>query len=857
MKKIAVGILAHVDSGKTTLSEALMYRSGNLRQLGRVDHRDSFLDNNALERDRGITIFSKQAVLDYRDVRFTLLDTPGHVDFSAETERTLQVLDYAILVISGTDGIQSHTVTLWKLLRRYGVPCFIFINKMDLDGARYDFVMSQLRTRLSEGCVDFGASQDERTENIALCDESLLAKYENDALTDADITEAVKKRRLFPCFFGSALRLDGVDEFLDALCRYTDMPAYGENFAARVFKISEDSQGNRLTFLKITGGRLRVREVLPGEKNKNAEKVSQLRLYSGEKFTAVDEADAGTVCAVTGVTFTRSGDGLGAESDSAMPVLEPVLTYRVILPDDIDAHTALAKFRILESEDPQLNVMWNARPGEIQLRLMGDIQLEILQAVVAERFGFSVSFGEGNIIYKETIQAPVEGVGHFEPLRHYAEVHLLLRPTARDSGLAIRSDCREDALDKNWQRLILTHLFEKTHVGVLTGSPITDMEIILVAGKAHAKHTEGGDFRQATYRAVRQGLRGAKSVLLEPVYEFTLEVPHDNVGRAMADIQRLCGSFNPPEMGEETTVITGTAPVATMRGYAREVVRYTHGSGRLVCALKGYDVCHNPEEVIAAFGYDADADIDNPADSVFCSHGAGHTVRWDEVPKHMHLPGYFDKSGKPSESTRERVFRQARTQNDIFAADKELMRIFEQTYGAVKKRSAPEKRRFAANPGARYKGKKTPRYDGAEYVLVDGYNVIFAWENLRLLAADDIAAARETLINILCNYQGYRKCEMILVFDAYKVRGSHREVEQVNGISIVYTKEAETADTYIEKTSQQLARNHRVRVVTSDGMEQLIILGNGALRVSSRAFYEEVREAEEEIRALISTETIM
>lgn len=852
MKKIAVGILAHVDSGKTTLSEALMYRSGNLRQLGRVDHRDSFLDNNALERDRGITIFSKQAILDYRDVRFTLLDTPGHVDFSAETERTLQVLDYAILVVSGTDGIQSHTVTLWKLLRRYGVPCFLFINKMDLDGARYDFVLSQLRTRLSEGCVDFGAPEDERMENIALCDESLLSKYENDALTDADIAEAVKNRRLFPCYFGSALRLDGVDAFLDALCRYTVMPSYGEDFAARVFKISEDNQGNRLTFLKITGGRLRVREVLPGEKNKNGEKVSQLRLYSGEKFTAVDEADAGTVCAVTGVTFTQTGDGLGAESDSAMPVLEPVLTYRVILPDDVDAHTALAKFRILESEDPQLNVMWNARLGEIQLRLMGDIQLEILQAVVAERFGFSVRFGEGNIIYKETIEAPVEGVGHFEPLRHYAEVHLLLRPAARDSGLAIRSECREDALDKNWQRLILTHLYEKTHVGVLTGSPITDMEIILVAGKAHAKHTEGGDFRQATYRAVRQGLRSARSVLLEPVYEFTLEVPHDNVGRAMADIQRLCGSFDPPEMGEEMTVITGTAPVATMRGYAREVVRYTHGSGRLVCALKGYDVCHDPEEVIAAFGYDPDADTDNPADSVFCSHGAGHTVRWNEVPKHMHLPGWFDKSGKPSETTRERIFRQARTQNDVFAADKELMRIFEQTYGAIKKRSAPEKRRFTSTPDSRFKGKKTPRYDGEEYVLVDGYNVIFAWENLRLMAADDIAAAREALINILCNYQGYRKCEMILVFDAYKVRGSHREVEQVNGISIVYTKEAETADTYIEKTSQQLAKNHRVRVVTSDGMEQLIILGNGALRVSSRAFYEEIREAEEEIRALIS-----
>ncbi|MBR1483536.1 MAG: TetM/TetW/TetO/TetS family tetracycline resistance ribosomal protection protein [Ruminococcus sp.] len=851
MKKIAVGILAHVDSGKTTLSEALLYTAGVLSRQGRVDHRDSFLDTNILERERGITIFSKQAILSCGDVEFTLIDTPGHVDFSAETERALQVLDYAILVISGTDGVQSHTRTLWKLLRRYHVPCFIFVNKMDLAGANREVVFYQLRKRLSEACVDFGDA-DELWENIALCDEGLLAKFEDDALTRDDVVQAVRHRKVFPCLFGSALRLDGVDAFLDCLRTYTEMPRYGRDFAARVFKIAEDAQGNRLTFLKITGGCLRVREVVKSEKNVRGEKVTQIRVYSGERFTAADEATAGTVCAVTGLSFTQSGDGLGAEPNAALPMLEPVLTYAVILPDGVDAHTALAVFRVLEAEDPQLNVVWNERLGEIQLRLMGDIQLEILRRIVHDRFDMDVSFGAGNIIYKETIADTVEGVGHFEPLRHYAEVHLLLKPAPRDSGLAIYSTCREDALDKNWQRLILTHLHEKTHCGVLTGAPITDMEIILASGKAHAKHTEGGDFRQATYRAVRQGLRCAKSVLLEPIYEFTLEIPTENLGRAIADIQRLHGDFLPPETVEDMAVLTGTAPVAAMRGYAREVAAYTRGRGRLVCALKGYAPCHNSDEVIAAAGYDCDADTDNPSDSVFCSHGAGHTVRWNEVPKYMHLPSALNPP-KP-QLTRERLRAECRTQEDIFILDKELMHIFEQTYGPVRKRTAPAaKRHFAAPSDPKYH-KRQPSYEGTEYVLVDGYNVIFAWEHLRALAEGSIDGARQALINILCNYQGFRQCELILVFDAYRVQGAHREVERQNGISVVYTQEAETADMYIEKTSHRLAKTNRVRVVTSDGLEQLIILGNGALRVPARAFLEEVREAEEEIRRIIREE---
>lgn len=859
MKLITVGVLAHVDSGKTTLTEAMMYRSGNITRLGRVDHGSSFLDTYSIERDRGITIFSKQAVLNYGDTVFTLLDTPGHVDFSAETERTLQVLDYAVLVISGTDGIQSHTLTLWKLLRKYGVPCFIFVNKMDLDGADKDAVLSQLKFKLSDRCVDFTCTDSsEFFEHIALCDDRLLDKYyEEEKLSEADITEAVAQQKVFPCMFGSALKCDekksyGVDEFLSTLDRFTAMPKYGSEFAGRVYKISEDNTGTRLTFLKITGGTLRVKEVPPSEKNINKEKINQIRIYSGEKFTAVEEAEAGTVCAVTGISFTNAGDGLGAEVSAPSPVLEPVLTYRLELPDGIDAHTMMKKMRVLEAEDPMLNVVWNDRLGEIQVQLMGDIQLEVLKSIISQRFGIDVAFGTGNIIYKETIKNTVEGVGHFEPLRHYAEVHLILKPAKRDSGLKFGTQCKEDMLDRNYQRLVLTHLYEKTHIGVLTGSPITDMEISLVAGKAHAKHTEGGDFRQATYRALRQGLRSAESILLEPVYEFTLEVPTENIGRAMADIQKMSGSFDPPEAQGGYSVLTGTAPVSEMREYSREVVQYTHGRGRLVCTLKGYEECHNSEEVISAFAYDPDSDTENPCDSVFCSHGAGVNVKWNEVKSRMHLSSVLDEPrSATADAHSDRIFGRCKTQKDIFALDKELMQIFEQTYGQVKKRSAPEHRRYEAPKPARSSA-KSAKYSGTEYLLVDGYNVIFAWEKLKKLSEETIEGARNMLINILCNYQGYKKCELILVFDAYKVKGSVREVEKVNNISIVYTKEAETADMYIEKVTHKLAKDNLVRVVTSDGMEQLIILGNGALRVSSRAFQEEVRQAEEEIREIIS-----
>ena len=857
MKRIVVGILAHVDSGKTTLSEAMLYRSGAITKLGRVDHRNSFLDTNSLERDRGITIFSKQAVMTVGGTEFTLLDTPGHVDFSAETERTLQVLDYAILVISGTDGVQSHTQTLWKLLKKYNVPCFIFINKMDLDGTDREVVLNNLKSRLSDRIVDF-TDESGFYENIALCDEPLLnSYYESETIDHGDIVSAIKNRRVFPCVYGSALKIEGVDEFLKCLCDYTEESRYGADFGAKVYKISQDAQGNRLTHMKITGGSLKVKEVLKSDKNVNAEKVNQIRIYSGEKFSSVAEAEAGTVCAVTGITFAGSGDGLGCESDSGLPVLEPVLTYRVDLPDGTDVHTALEKMRILENEDPQLKVVWNERLGEIQVQLMGDIQLEILKSIIAERFGFEVSFGRGNIIYKETIADTVEGVGHFEPLRHYAEVHLILKPAKRDSGLAFKSECKEDLLDKNWQRLILTHLYEKTHIGVLTGSPITDMEIVLASGRAHPKHTEGGDFRQATYRAVRHGLRNAESILLEPVYEFSLEVPSENVGRAMADIQRMFGTFEPPETIGEYAVIKGTAPVSEMCDYNRELVQYTHGRGKLVCALKGYEPCHNTEQVIAEIAYDCDGDTANTADSVFCSHGAGYNVRWDEVKSHMHLPSAMPsprKNTAVSEASYD--FSKLKSQKDIFALDKELMQIFENTYGAVKSRTAFDNQNsFSAPPkvesaGRQPKKKIQNKYEGEEYLLVDGYNVIFAWDNLRALAESSIDGARVALTNILCNYQGYKKCEVILVFDAYKVKGN-REIEKVDNVNIVYTKEAETADMYIEKVSHKLAKNHKVRVVTSDALEQLIILGNGALRVSSRAFYSEVKQAEEEIRNII------
>ncbi len=854
MKKIVVGILAHVDSGKTTLSEAMLYHSGTISKLGRVDSKNSFLDTFSLERSRGITIFSKQALLKYKETDITLIDTPGHVDFSAETERTLQVLDYAILVISATDGVQSHTQTLWKLLAKYKVPCFIFVNKTDLDGADKDVVLYQLKTKLSDGCVDFTLPDDELNENIALCDDVLLEKYEENSLGKQDVILAIKNRKVFPCMFGSALKLDGVDAFMDLINDYTEQPQYGSDFGAKVYKISED-KGQRLTMMKITGGTLKVKEILKSEKNINSEKVNQIRLYSGEKFTTVDEATAGTVCAVTGITFTNSGDGLGVEDNSSIPMLTPVLTYTVNVPDGTDAHTVLSDMRILEAEDPQLKVEWNERYSEIHIKLMGDIQLEVLQTLFADRFGIDISFGKGSIIYKETIEEAVEGVGHFEPLRHYAEVHLLLKPGKRGSGLVFKTECKEDVLDKNWQRLILTHLYEKTHIGVLTGSPITDMEIILKSGKAHPKHTEGGDFRQATYRAVRQGLRSAKSILLEPYYDFVLEIPNENVGRAMSDIQLMHGTFNPPELDGEMSVLTGSAPVSAMCDYAGTVRQYTRGVGKLSCTLKGYEPCHNAEEVIAEFDYNPDSDTDNTCDSVFCSKGAGYNVKWDEVKSHMHLPSILSTPKSEYAPTRSagRMSNYA-DKNDLFALDKELMEIFEQTYGKIKHKN-PNNSHFTftektekQNPK---KMPKTPKYESPEYLLVDGYNVIFSWDNLKKLADSSIDGARNALINILCNYQGYKRCEIIVVFDAYKVKGNHREIEKVNNITVVYTKEAETADMYIEKASLDLAKKHKVRVVTSDALEQVIILGNGALRVSSREFQAEVKSAEKNIRSII------
>ena len=853
MKQITIGILAHVDSGKTTLSEAMLYCSGNISKLGRVDRRDSFLDTFYLERDRGITIFSKQAILNYKDICFTLLDTPGHVDFSSETERTLQVLDYAILVISGTDGVQSHTLTLFRLLEKYSVPCFIFINKTDLDGYYKDIVFHQLKTRLSEKCVEYTDNEEEFAENIALCDESLLEKYtENETLQIDDIKHAIKSRKAFLCFSGSALKLEKIDEFLNGLARFTYEERYPDEFGARVYKISQDEKGNRLTHLKVTGGVLKVKDILKSEKNKDNEKVNQIRLYSGEKFSAVQETKAGTICAITGISFAHSGDGLGFENNSALPVLEPVLTYKVELPEGADISSALKNMKILEDEDPQLKVVWDERLKEIQLQLMGDIQLEILKSIIKERFNLEVDFGRGNINYKETIEEKVEGVGHFEPLRHYAEVHLILKPKPRNSGLTFKTNCKEDLLDKNWQRLILTHLYEKTHIGVLTGSPITDMEITLASGRAHEKHTEGGDFRQATYRAVRQGLRSAKSILLEPIYDFSLEVPNDNVGRAISDIQRMNGEFENPEIIGEHTVINGRAPVSTMSDYSKEVMQYTHGEGKLFCTFSGYDVCHNADEVIRSRGYNPDADIENTADSVFCSHGAGYNVKWDEVKSHMHLQSALSAPKPRTENNT--AFNPARKSKpkDIFALDKELMEMYEKMFGKIEPKNYNRVSSFYTKSEKKetYKRKDTKKFEGEEYLLVDGYNVIFAWDELKELSKDNIEGARNKLIEILSNYQGFKKCEVILVFDAYKVKGN-REIEKVNSVNIVYTKEAETADMYIEKVTHKLAKDHKVRVVTSDALEQLIILGSGALRVSSRMFYEEIQSVHEEIKQII------
>ena len=866
MKRLVIGLLAHVDSGKTTLAEGLLYRAGVLRKLGRVDHKDAFLDTDAQERARGITIFSKQAMLtlpalpDAEETTLTLLDTPGHVDFSAEAERALQVLDYAVLVISGTDGVQAHTETLWKLLARYRVPTFIFVNKMDLPGADAAVRLRELRGRFGDGCVDFTTAPD--PEALALCSEPLMEEVLADGQPKRDtLLMAIARRQVFPCFFGAALRLDGLDGLLHGLQSLTRMPpAWGE-FGARVFKVSEDA-GTRLSWLKVTGGVLHVKDTLPG-----GEKADTLRLYSGGKFRLVSECLPGTVVAVTGPANTRPGQGLGAEADASAPLLEPVLNYRVDCPD-ADPHTVLRALQTLEDEDPQLHVAWRADLAEVHVQLMGEVQLEILQNILQERFKLAVTFSEGGILYKETLTAAVEGIGHYEPLRHYAEVHLLLEPGLRGSGVQLTADCPPDSLAENWQRLVLTHLAERTHPGVLIGAPLTDVKITLAAGRAHQKHTEGGDFRQATYRAVRQGLRMAEAKdgvqLLEPWYDFTLELPADALGRAMADVQRMCGSFEAPETLGGTVRLTGRLPVATARGYAREVAAYTHGLGRWTVLPAGYDACHNADEIVSAAGYDPDADVENPADSVFCAHGAGYLVKWDEVPARAHLSTGLERRLNGETATEEADAeddanarrRRADAYRGTLEQDKELLAIFERTYGKIKRRGETGDAKKAARAAlhtapaaASVPAKPVPA--GPDYLLVDGYNVIFAWDDLRKLADGNLDAARRRLMDILCNYAGYRRCVPILVFDAYKVRGGAREVEQYHNLYVVYTREAETADMYIERATHELAKEHRTRVVSSDGAEQIIVMGHGALRVSARAFEEEVRAVEKEIREFL------
>ncbi len=895
MKKLVVGILAHVDSGKTTLSEAMLYTAGKIRKLGRVDHKDAYLDTDVQERERGITIFSKQAVFTYDGMEITLLDTPGHVDFSAEMERTLQVLDYAILVINGMDGVQSHTDTLWKLLKRYEIPTFIFVNKMDMEGADKDAVFQNIRKKLDGDCVDF--SSGDRDEQIAMADERLLDTYlDSGTVETEDIIEAILDRKIFPCFWGSALKLSGVQELLDAMNTYMVMPAYNAEFGGRIFKISRDAKGERLTYMKVTGGNLKCREQIEGTEGK----VNQIRIYSGARYETVEEAPAGMVCAVTGLGETSAGQGVGCEQGNMFAGLEPVLSYKVSYPEDKDAVVVLRDIRQLEEEEPELHVEFAQETREIFVKVMGQVQLQVLTQIVKDRFGYLISFGMGRIIYKETLAEPVMGVGHFEPLRHYAEVHLLMEPLEPGSGMQFDTICSEDVLDKNWQRLILTHLEEKEYRGVLTGAPITDMKITVTAGRAHQKHTEGGDFRQATYRAVRQGLMMGECRLLEPVYAFRLEIPTEMTGRAMNDITRMHGRFAQPEIEGEMSILTGTAPVATMQEYQQDVTAYTRGQGKLSCTLQGYEPCHNEDEVLAASTYDPELDMANPASSVFCAHGAGYIVDWYDVYDMMHVkedPGFAlagmedvlrnitSEPAEADEDNRKRMARERQGAGVPVYDEKELEDIFVRTYGSnsrenaaynkagfnrynksvseadwyVKKAAEHGKSKPAgvqapavgsktadtgiARPGAyrKQKGEK-------EYLLVDGYNVIFAWDDLKALAAVNIDSARDKLIDVMSNYQGYVGCELILVFDAYKVKQNPGSITKHGNIHVVYTKEAETADMYIEKTTHELGRKYKVTVASSDGLEQLIIMGQGALRMSSRGLREEVERVNQILR---------
>ena len=846
MKKTVIGILAHVDAGKTTLSEALLYTAGQLKKLGRVDNKSAFLDNYELERRRGITIFSKQAVLRTENTEITLLDTPGHIDFSSEAERTLQVQDYAVLVISTRDGVQPHTETLWRLLLRYNVPVFIFVNKMDLEGSDKNRVLAELKKHLSENCADFTASDDEICENAAFCNEKLMEKYiEEGSLSDVEIAKAIRERNIFPCWFGSALKLDGVAEFIEGLEKYTLQTEYRPEFGARVFKIARDPQGNRLTYMKITGGSLKARSIVSympkGSEEQIEEKVNMLRIYSGEKFESSDTVQAGGICAVLGLSATYPGQGIGFEKELLKPMLEPVLTYRVILPKDISSVEFLPKLKQIEEEDPQLLVSSNAA-GEIYVHLMGEIQAEVLKSLVEDRFGVSVDFDSGSVIYKETVAAPVEGVGHFEPLRHYAEVHLLIEPGEPESGITVNSLCREEVLGKNWQRLILTHILEKTHSGVLIGAPLADVKITLVAGRAHIKHTEGGDFRQATYRALRQGLMKAKNVLLEPYYAFRLEIPAEQLGRAINDIRIMDGKISSPESNGITAVINGRAPVSEMRSYAKDVMAYTKGKGKLSLFSDGYAPCHNAEKVIDAAKYNPESDIANTPDSVFCSHGAGINVKWYDVEKYMHVTSGMDvETGDkiPSMPNPKLLKR------NLNIDDKELEAIMEREFGPIRRRQYSEAVLDTPKTAHAAERKK-------EYIIVDGYNLIFAWDGLAALAKDNFDAARHILTDILCNYRGYTKCELVLVFDGYKVKGNTGEKSDYNGIHLVFTKENETGDMYIEKLVEEVGKNYSVRVVTSDNLIQVSALRAGVLRMPAREFIKEIERVNDRIKEIIA-----
>ena len=846
MKKTVIGILAHVDAGKTTLSEALLYTAGQLKKLGRVDNKSAFLDNYELERRRGITIFSKQAVFRTENTEITLLDTPGHIDFSSEAERTLQVQDYAVLVISARDGVQPHTETLWRLLLRYNVPVFIFVNKMDLEGSDKNRVLAELKKHLSENCADFTASDDEICENAAFCNEKLMEKYiEEGSLSDVEIAKAIRERNIFPCWFGSALKLDGVAEFIEGLEKYTLQTEYRPEFGARVFKIARDPQGNRLTYMKITGGSLKARGIVSympkGSEEQIEEKVNMLRIYSGEKFESSDTVQAGGICAVLGLSATYPGQGIGFEKELLKPMLEPVLTYRVILPKDISSVEFLPKLKQIEEEDPQLLVSSNAA-GEIYVHLMGEIQAEVLKSLVEDRFGVSVDFDSGSVIYKETVAAPVEGVGHFEPLRHYAEVHLLIEPGEPESGITVNSLCREEVLGKNWQRLILTHILEKTHSGVLIGAPLADVKITLVAGRAHIKHTEGGDFRQATYRALRQGLMKAKNVLLEPYYAFRLEIPAEQLGRAINDIRIMDGKISSPESNGITAVINGRAPVSEMRSYAKDVMAYTKGKGKLSLFSDGYAPCHNAEKVIDAAKYNPESDIANTPDSVFCSHGAGINVKWYDVEKYMHVTSGMDvETGDkiPSMPNPKLLKR------NLNIDDKELEAIMEREFGPIKRRQYSEAVLDTPKTAHAAERKK-------EYIIVDGYNLIFAWDGLAALAKDNFDAARHILTDILCNYRGYTKCELVLVFDGYKVKGNTGEKSDYNGIHLVFTKENETGDMYIEKLVEEVGKNYSVRVVTSDNLIQVSALRAGVLRMPAREFIKEIERVNDRIKEIIA-----